>query len=232
MRICSFLSIIAITNGHLLMSDQDYKAQTKQSYDDTATAYNDHMAKLETERKAKAFLSYLQPGVKILDIGCGPGRDAKYFTDLGFQVTGIDISEKMIELAQKTAPGATFCVMDSEEMQFPSASFDAVWASASLLHSPKDRFVQILEQMRSFVKEDGIIYLSMKQGDGEVFEEDARYGGVKKFWSYYQEQELLSLLQTCGFQIVEHHVYDKSTAYQTHPWISVICKNAPHRTML
>jgi SAM-dependent methyltransferase len=223
-----FLSIFFITTGCMLMSEQEYKTITRESYDTIATAYNENKVKLSPEQKAKAFVSYLPQHAKILDIGCGPGRDAKYFTELGFHVTGIDISEKMIELAHQNVPAASFEVMDTEEMQFQPASFDAVWASASLLHVPKDKFVNVLKQIRNIVKDDGTIYISMKQGDGEALEDDARYDGAQKFWSYYQKEELLSCVQEAGLSVIEHQVHDTSTSYQTHPWISVICTHHSH----
>lgn len=225
-KILSYFLSMQITFIGGLMSLEDYKDLTRNSYNDTAIEYSKKTVKIQPEHKVEKFLSYLSPNDKLLDIGCGPGRDASYFVEKGFDVTGIDISSKMIQLAREEVPNATFELMDIEEMTFPENHFDAVWASASLLHVPKDKINSILKQIQRFVKEGGIIYLSLKKGEGETLTPDHRYGGVKKFWAYYQEEELLSLLKNEGFTVLEHDLHDQSTSYQTHPWISVICKNS------
>lgn len=205
---------------------ENKKEITRNSYDATAIEYQANTLKLhpEIEIKVQCFLSHLSSKSKILDLGCGPGRDAKYFVQMGYSVVGIDLSSKMIDIAQASIPEAEFLVADIENFSFVEKTFDAVWASASLLHVPKQTLPQIIDKIHNCLKTNGIFYLSMKKGTGEEFKPDHRFGGVKKFWAFVEEAELVSILETCGFQILEQDTHDKLTAYQTHPWISVICK--------
>ncbi|MCC6323403.1 class I SAM-dependent methyltransferase [Candidatus Nomurabacteria bacterium] len=72
------------------------------------------------------FISLLPKGAHILDVGCGGGRDAKYFIKKGFKVTGIDMSSVLINIAKKEVPKASFKEMDILKLDFPINSFDAV----------------------------------------------------------------------------------------------------------
>ncbi len=193
-------------------------------YNETAASYQGNTLKLLPEHKAIRFLSYLPPKAKILDIGCGPGRDAKYFTELGFNVTGLDISEKMIELAKREVPNADFMVMDIENLNFAKNQFDAAWASASLLHVPKDKIPAVLQSIHNILKDEGIFFIALRKGLGEEMLPDNRYGGVEKFWVYFDEDELHDYLKKAGFEILESQTHDISTSYQTNPWISFIAK--------
>ncbi|MGA8164622.1 MAG: class I SAM-dependent methyltransferase [Waddliaceae bacterium] len=200
-----------------LLGEEDYREITRQSYDRTASEYQENTLKLQPEVKAKVFLSHLSPNSKILDLGCGPGRDAKYFVDKGYRVVGVDISPQMIALARDSVPQADFIVSDIESLNLNCESVDAIWASASLLHVSKQAMPSVLANLYRTLKPGGIFYVSMKRGIGEELRADDRYGGVEKFWNYLSEDELADLIVEGGFQIIEQDTHEKSTIYQTHP---------------
>lgn len=197
---------------------------TKNSYDSTAFEYAKNVSTFHNKEVADIFLKFLSLKAKILDLGCGPGRDAKIFSDIGLQVTGIDFSPQMIEIAKKTAPHAQFYTMNIESIELPLESFDGVYASASLLHIPKKNLPNVLEKIRSLLKKEGIFYLSIKKGKGELIEEDVRYNHVKKFWSFFEEDEIQNYLEQAGFEIIELFITEKKNSYQTHAFIHVFCK--------
>lgn len=201
----------------------DYRDVTRESYDKTAVEYQENTEKLLPQKKAEKFLGYLGANSLILDLGCGPGRDAKYFVALGHRVIGADISPQMIALAKDAVPEGEFVVSDIESLEQEEKSLDGIWASASLLHVSKEAMPDVLAKLYRFLKPGGIFYVSMKKGAGEVLEPDERYGGCEKFWNYVDEEELVGLLEEAGFTVQETTTFDKSTSYQTHPWISVIC---------
>jgi SAM-dependent methyltransferase len=160
---------------------------------------------------------------RILDLGCGPGRDAKVFADQRFHVIGIDFSPTMIAAARACAPQVTFHVMDIESLDFPPNSFDGVWANCSLLHVPKRSIPAVLQNIAAILKSKGIFYLALKLGDaGEVLEKDTRYNGAEKFWSYFEQEELAGLLADAGFIVLEQEIIQPSKSYDTHPHIKIL----------
>jgi ubiquinone/menaquinone biosynthesis C-methylase UbiE len=84
----------------------------------------------------KAISKYLPKNVKgmeLLDIGCGTGHWSKFFSEYGFEVTGIDVSERMIKIAQsKDIPNASFQVADGQSLPFADDSFDVAAAITTL----------------------------------------------------------------------------------------------------
>src|SRR3989338_2374515 len=80
-----------------------------------------------------AFIQKLPVGSHVLDVGCGSGVKSKYFIDHGFKVTGIDISDKLLEIARREAPEGEFKVLSMTELDSMPETFDGVFAQASLL---------------------------------------------------------------------------------------------------
>lgn len=197
---------------------------TKKSYDATALEYSAKVAQFLPKEEIEKFFSFLSPQAKILDIGCGCGRDAKQFSDAGFQVIGIDFSEKMIEIAKQRGLKAEFFVMDIESASFAKNSFGGVWAGMSLLHIPKDKLSLVLKRIYDLLKRDGLFYLSLKKGHGEGIEKDDRYGGREKFWSYFTEQEIQKYLTDAGFTVLECNTLETKHRYQTHPILKIFSK--------
>lgn len=202
-----------------------YKTITKESYQATAQEYTHNVADLAPLVSINRFVTLLPPHAKILDIGCGSGRDAKIFTDKGIHVVGVDFCANLIEIAKVKAPLAEFHVMDMEEISFPHYSFDGAWASASLLHLSKQRIPAVFNTIHSILKEEGYFYLSLKNGEGERIEKDARYeGNFEKFWSFFEEKELKKMLENANFAILDLNCIEKQTAYQSHPFLLAFCQ--------
>lgn len=108
------------------------------------------------------FLSYLPEKPKILDLGCGSGRDAKYFLNHGCDVVAVDGSEEICKVASK------YIGISVKQMLFQDLNekntYDGIWACASVLHLSKIELPDILQRVREALKQDGIIYTSFKYG--------------------------------------------------------------------
>ncbi len=198
------------------------KEVTIESYNSTAEQYAANVASLFLEQEANKFLSHIEKGSLILDAGCGSGRDAKIFTERGYKVVGIDLSEKLLEIARKNAPTAEFRLMDIANINFPDESFEGIWNVASLLHVPKEEVPNAVNGFYRTLKNGGLLYVKAKEGDGETFPKDTRNGGVEKFWSFFHKEELESLLKE--FMIIESTVTYPGNNYDTNPWVNVLCK--------
>src|SRR5689334_15154974 len=137
------------------MQTVDYKKVNKESYEITAQEFALKVKDLAPTHSIERFIKLLPPKAKIIDIGCGSGRDAKLFTDKGVTVLGIDFSPNLIAIAKNKAPLAEFQLMDIEAMNFPADSFDAAWAGCSLGHIPKKRVSEVIQKIHSFLKDRG-----------------------------------------------------------------------------
>ena len=136
-------------------------------YDEHALLYETDTLSLDMRHLYATFLDSLPAGGRILDLGCGPGRDAKAFTDLGFDVTGIDGSAAMVELARRNA-ACPIHQMTFDEIPWRD-EFHGIWACASLLHVSVERMPETLQRLRYALRVDGILYMSFKAGEGTTY---------------------------------------------------------------
>jgi ubiquinone/menaquinone biosynthesis C-methylase UbiE len=101
----------------------------EEGYDKIAEEYHARRHVLDNRKELEMFATMLPKGSKVLDVGCGAGVPvAKFLARAGFMVTGIDISERMVALARKNVPKATFTRKDMAGVHFKSNSFDGITA--------------------------------------------------------------------------------------------------------
>jgi len=118
------------------------------------------------------FCQMLPMGAKILDAGCGSGRDTQFFIAAGFEVVAIDASSKMVEATRKLT-GADCRKMSFEDLSLEN-DFDAIWACASLLHVKRKNLVLVLNDLTKVLLPSGVFYVSFKFGSHER-QNDLRY---------------------------------------------------------
>ena len=140
------------------------------------------------------FLGYIPARGKILDFGCGSGRDTKYFLGKGYDVDAIDGSEELCKIASEYT-GIGVKQMLFEELDAVEI-YDGIWACASILHVEKTQLPGVLKKMTRAVKKDGVVYVSFKYGEFE---------GVKneRFFTYLTEKSFEKLLETIPELTVE-----------------------------
>lgn len=141
-------------------------------YDDNAEALFASTRDVDMRPIYNRFLPLIQPGGHILDAGCGSGRDAHYFKDLGYAVTAIDASEPLCRLASELLNQNVAC-MRFEDIAWHGV-FDGVWACASLLHVPRNELPGVFSKLFQAVMPGGVIYCSFKYGSHERHH-DGRY---------------------------------------------------------
>lgn len=118
------------------------------------------------------FLKDLLPNSKILDLGCGSGRDSKYFQSLGFAVTAVDGAERLAKLASEHLEFAVI-VSDYSDLKFPTSFFSGIWCCASLLHLNDAELFKVLKLIDRWLAPNGVFYSSYKYGDSQ-WEESGR----------------------------------------------------------
>lgn len=142
--------------------------KTLEYYEQNAEAFERDTAGISMEHLYKPFLELIPHAGRILDAGCGPGRDSKAFLDLGYQVEAFDASARMVELAEGKI-GHRPLLMRFEDVEFESL-FDGVWASASLLHVPRASLADAVFRLLRAARSGGVLYMSFKWGTGERVE--------------------------------------------------------------
>ena len=111
------------------------------------------------------FLELIADGGKILDAGCGSGRDTKFFKERRYSVVAFDYSSEIVRLASEYI-GEPVLHMSFDDVEFEN-EFDGIWACASIIHVPKDKISGVLSKLSRALKENGILYTSFKYGDAE-----------------------------------------------------------------
>lgn len=143
-------------------------AETIATYDRTADDYAAGTAGevRKTRLLADWFIKHVI-GKKVLEVGCGPGFDAKYFSEHGLAVTAIDLSSGFVAMARKRAPRARVLKMDMRNLKFRAREFDGIWVMASFLHVPKSDGPATLAGFKRVLKLGGLLFISVKIGRGE-----------------------------------------------------------------
>lgn len=153
------------------------------------------------EKLIKKFKKLLSNG-KILEIGCGPGLDAKNLIENGFEYVGIDNSKEFIKLAKKNNPKAKFIKMSAEKLFFLKNTFDGFWSSATLLHIKKNKIIKTLEKIKKICKPGAIGLITLKQGVSEGEEKE-----TGRWFAFYTKNEFEEILEKTGFEIIEVDIF-------------------------
>ena len=119
------------------------------------------------------FIARLPPQGRVLDAGCGSGRDSRAFKALGFDVTAFDASAKMAALA------AEYSGIPVQQRRFDEVHelecYDGIWSCASLLHVPSCGLPEAMCRLATALKPGGVWYLSFKYGSGERVKEGRHF---------------------------------------------------------
>lgn len=134
---------------------------------------------------------------KVLDAGCGPGRDTEYFTEQGLEAEGVDLAEGMIEHAEENKKGI-FHVMDIKNLEFPKKEFAGVWCNTVMHFFPPEEMQEVLEELKRVLKDGGTFYVSFKIGEGTFIRE--RYGSEVKQY-LISEEKARRMLEDQGLSI-------------------------------
>ena len=119
------------------------------------------------------FIPYLNKTSKILDLGCGSGRDLTYFKQNGFYVEGLEPAHSLCRLIKENFDVTVHC--DNIQNFQCKHKYDAVWACASLLHLTEADMIEFFKNISDILTPNGIIYASGKNGIKTGFAEDGRY---------------------------------------------------------
>ena len=173
-------------------------------YHEHDQAYFEKTVALDSSFFLMPFVKRLPPGSKVLDVGCGSGRDLRWLKQQGFQVTGLDRSPGLAALAGKHA-GCMVIEDDFQTFDFSKLSMDAVMMSGSLVHIPHQRMAEIINRIkpaldcpdrargRNRENANGVMYISLKEGKQYRSDPDGR------IFYYWQDADLRIFVRGAWF---------------------------------
>lgn len=139
--------------------------ETLRYYDENSEQFAEETFDADIHDIQDRFLCKIRPQGRILDLGCGAGRDAGYFNERGYIVEALDGSKEMCRIARENTGLPVRC-MKFEELDDKEV-YDGIWACASILHLPKKDLQQMIRQLTDAAVQGGTIYMSFKYGDFE-----------------------------------------------------------------
>jgi SAM-dependent methyltransferase len=146
--------------------------ETLRFYGSEAAAYTSR-GQEPSRQRIEIFLSRLQPGATILELGCGGGQDSEFMIAKGFAVSPTDGTPEIAREAEKRLgiPVATLLFGDLHEQD----AYEGIWANACLLHIPRPELPGILVRIHAALKAGGVFYASFKAGQAEGRDAFDRY---------------------------------------------------------
>lgn len=140
------------------------KNKTLDYYNKNADNFVANTISVDFKKTQDRFLDKLQ-GKRILDFGCGSGRDTKYFLEKGYEVDAVDGSEELCKAASKYTGIQVSQMLFQELVELNR--YDGIWACSSILHLSKDELRIVFPKMLDALCSNGIIYTSFKYGEFE-----------------------------------------------------------------
>ena len=188
--------------------------KTLEYYNQAAQDYTADTINADVSELYAFFLTHLPPNAYIMDLGCGPGRDSKYFLDKGYRVLSVDGSQEFCKLASQLTGQDVLC-QTFENIDF-TEEFDGIWACASILHVPMSDLPKVIANISRALKKGGYFYASFKYGEYEG-DRNGRY------FTDMTEERFGKLVETVGeLEIVETMVTeDVRVGRERERWLNV-----------
>jgi ubiquinone/menaquinone biosynthesis C-methylase UbiE len=189
-----------VPNAH---PDPDPKRLVADGYDRIAEAHAAWAATVRTDERARyaeRLVSAFPRGAQLLELGCGTGGATSRSLAEHFELTGVDISRRSIELARSAVPNARFIVGDMTRVDFPDASFDAVAAFFSIIHVPRDEHGPLFARIRRWLRPTGLFVGALGLSDNPAgYESD--WLGAPMFWSGFEPHVSERLIAAAGLTL-------------------------------
>lgn len=199
------------------------------------------------------FINYIKEGDSVLDVGCGNGRLLELLEDKHINYLGIDISEKLIELAKKKYPQNNFLVADNLNLPFPNNNFDKVFSIAVLHTIPSEELrKKALLELKRVLKPGGLLvltvwdiwrkdtfllllkyYFSKLIGKSKLDFRDAFIPWAhktKRYYHFFTKKELQYLVEKSGLKIIKKGIARNETGKRSNIYL-IAEKSSPHSLM-
>ena len=199
---------------------QEITSRTLGHYDQNAWNFWEGTRDHDVSQNINALLRHIhgEAPFRILDFGCGPGRDLIAFLARGHEPVGLDGTAAFVEMA-KAKSGAEVLHQDFIALDLPAAHFDGVFANASLFHIPTSEIVRVLGQLRRSLKHGGVLFSSNPRGDNREGWNGKRYG------AYHDLETWLRFAEEAGFEEIRHYYRPPGLPRDQQPWLATLLRN-------
>jgi SAM-dependent methyltransferase len=188
---------------------------TLQHYERSAQQFFEGTRDHDVSQNVSALLGAIQSSApyRILDLGCGPGRDLKTFRELGHSAVGLDGSAEFVRMAREWS-GCDVWRQDFVQLDLPAAEFDGIFANASLFHVPSAALPEVLLRLYGALKPGGVLFSSNPRGDNREGWNGPRYG------SYYDYETWERYVTAAGFEALGHYYRPPGLPREEQPWLA------------
>ncbi len=218
-----FDSTITTAMKQTIQTHQDLQGLTTQTLDYYNQRAEDFFAGTidhDVEQNITALLTHIDAneGVApfiLLDVGCGPGRDLKAFSERGHVAVGLEGAERFAEMARDFS-GCDVWQQDFLELDLPHNHFDGVFANASLFHVPRLALPDVLLALHATLKPNGILFSSNPRGNNTEGLSGRRYG------AYYDLDTWRDYMVSAGFVELMHYYRPSGVPRDQQPWLASV----------
>jgi SAM-dependent methyltransferase len=199
----------------------ELSARTLGHYNASAASFWEGTRDHDVSQNYAALLDALR-GVapqRLLDFGCGPGRDLATLSALGHTVTGLDGSSVFVEMARALS-GCTVLHQDFLQLELGSQRFDGVFANASLFHVPPSELGRVLTELFESLVPGGVLFCSNPRS----FDEDWSGFRGDRFGNYLTIQSWLARISAAGFIVERHFLRPQGKPAHEQPWLAVVAR--------
>jgi SAM-dependent methyltransferase len=199
----------------------DIAARTLRHYDERAAEFWEGTRGHDVTQNIDALLRHIRgkPPCRILDLGCGPGRDHAAFRALGQEAGGLEGSPRFAAMARDHS-GCEVLEQDFLALQLPASWFDGVFANASLFHVPSRELPRVLGELHAALKPGGVLFSSNPRGNNEEGWNRGRYG------TYHDLESWRAFLEAAGFTELEHYYRPPGLPREQQPWLASVWRKA------
>jgi SAM-dependent methyltransferase len=164
-----------------------------------------------------ALLQYIEgeSPFRILDFGCGPGRDLKAFAELGHIAIGLEGAARFAAMA-RAYTGCEVWQQDFLKLDLPDNYFDGVFANAALFHVPSQELPRVLTELRAALKPNGVLFSSNPRGHNEEGWNRGRYG------AYHDLESWRTYISAAGFLELTHYYRPTGLPREQQPWLASV----------
>ena len=186
-------------------------------YDLSAEDFRDGTLDHDVSQNYRALLEAIEgdPPFSILDLGCGPGRDLRYFRSLGHEAVGLDGAREFVAMAREFS-GCQVLHQDFLTMALPESRFDGVFANASLFHVPSQELPRVLRELAGTLKPRGVLFCSNPRGNNQEGLNGDRYG------CYLDLDTWRAFVTASGFTELHHYFRPTGLPRDQQPWLATV----------